>query len=300
MQPLLNRTQPQARRRKFDAVDIGIFAIMILISAVCLFPLLHTIAVSFSASGPANGGLVTFYPVGFNLENYQKIVEDEKFLQAFWVSIKRVAVVVVVSFFLTVLLAYPLSKETKKFYFRNVYIWVLVFVMMFHAGTIPFYMTMRELHLLNTFPALVLPMVINVFNVILVINFFRSVPKELDESANMDGAGPWRLLFQIYVPLSIPVLATVTLFSIVFTWNEYFLGLIMVTDEKLIPLQTYIQSIVVQIDPTRVALDPTAISVSNKTLNAAKIFVTMIPIMIIYPFLQRYFITGIMLGSVKE
>ncbi|MFC4779351.1 carbohydrate ABC transporter permease [Paenibacillus sp. GCM10023252] len=287
-------------RKPIDPVNAIIYVIMLFVSVICIFPILHTISISLSSPGPANAGLVTFYPQGLNFENYVKITQDKRFLHAFGISVQRVIAVVVLSFFVSIMLAFPLSRSDKKFPLRPIYMWLLIFVMMFNSGIIPFYMIMRQLHLTNTFLGLVLPMIVNIFNVILVMNYFRSIPKEMDESAAMDGAGPWRMLFQIYIPLSIPVLATVTLFSIVFTWNEYFLGLIMVQDQNLIPLQTYIQGIVVQIDPTRIATDPSAIQVSNKTLNAAKIFVTMIPIMIIYPFLQRYFINGIMLGSVKE
>lgn len=287
-------------QKKINKTNLIIYFIMILVSILCVFPILHTISLSLSSSGPANAGDVTFYPKAFTLENYYKIMEDKKFFGAFWVSVERVVLVSVLSFIVTVMLAYPLSRDSKKFYMRNVYVWLLVFVMMFNAGIIPFYMVMKQLHLLNTFVGLVFPMVINVFNVILVINFFRSLPKEMDESASMDGAGPWTMLFKIYLPLSVPVLATITLFTVVNTWNDYFLGLVMVTRQSLVPLQTYIQSIVASIDPTRISTDPTAVVVSNKTLNAAKIFVTMLPIMILYPFLQRYFISGIMLGSVKE
>ncbi|WNR46141.1 carbohydrate ABC transporter permease [Paenibacillus roseipurpureus] len=289
-------------RKKTSTADLVIIGAMIVISALCMFPLLHNLAVSFSSQGPANAGLVTVWPVQPTLSSYLEIIKDEKFFQALWVSIERVFFVTVLAFLLTVHIAFPLSRDAKQFPLRSVFVWLLVFVMMFNGGLIPFYLAMKKLHLTNSFWGLVIPLVINVFNVILVINFFRNIPKELDESASIDGAGPWKVLYAVYLPLSVPVLATITLFNIVNTWNEYFLGLIMVQNQAQIPLQTYIQQIIVQIDPTRIASGDTAYlaNISNKTLNAAKIMVTMIPIMLVYPFLQRYFINGIMLGSVKE
>lgn len=289
-------------RKKNGLSDGLILLIMALVGGACLFPLLHNLALSLSSQGPANAGLVTFYPKEPTLASYYEIIKDHKFFQAFWVSCKRVAFVSVLAFVVSVMLAYPLSREPSQFRYRNIFVWLLIFVMMFNGGLIPFYIAMKSLHLTNSFWGLVFPMIINVFNVILVINFFRNIPKELDECAGIDGAGPWKILFSIYLPLSVPVLATITLFNIVNTWNEYFLGLIMVQNQSDIPLQTYVQQIIVQIDPTRIASGDTSYleKISNKTLNAAKIMVTMIPIMMIYPFLQRYFITGIMLGSVKE
>lgn len=295
-------TVSSIRAKKTSVGDVVILVIMLLATIVCVFPLLNNLAVSLSSQGPANSGMVTVYPLDFTLASYRELLQDNRFFEAFWVSCRRVFLVTVIAFAVSVLLAYPLSRETKEFKYRNIFTWLLIFVMMFNGGLIPFFIAMKSLHLTNSFWGLVLPMVINVFNVILVINFFRSIPKEIEESASMDGAGPWMLLLKIYLPLSVPVLATITLFNVVNTWNEYFLGLIMVQDQALLPLQTYIQQIIVKIDPTRIISGDTGYlsQISNTTLNAAKIMVTMIPIMVIYPLLQRYFINGIMLGSVKE
>lgn len=294
-------TLSEGRRQRMSIGDLCIYLALTVIAIICIFPLVHNLSVSLSSQGPANSGLVTFFPQEFTLDSYRRIMSDKAFFQAFWISCKRVFFVVIMAFLVSVMFAFPLSRSTKQFKLRNVYTWLLVFVMIFNAGLIPFYIAMRSIKLTNNFWGLVLPMVVNVFNIILIMNYYRNLPKELDESASMDGAGPWRLLFQIYVPLSVPVLATITLFNMVNTWNEYFLGLVMVQNQNDVPLQTYIQAIVVQIDPTRATQDLSIFErISNKTLNAAKIMVTMLPIMCVYPFLQRYFITGITLGSVKE
>jgi putative aldouronate transport system permease protein len=176
--------------------------------------------------------------------------------------------------------------------------------MLFNGGLIPLYLTVKAYGLINSVWALVFVggAQIIVFYVILTVNFFRNLPKELEEAALVDGAGPWYVLLKLYIPLAVPVLATVTLFCIVYHWNDFFFGLIFMTREQYYPLQTYIQQLVVAVDPSRMTEDQykRLSELSNRTLDAAKIFVAMIPVLIVYPFLQRFFIHGITLGSVKE
>lgn len=180
--------------------------------------------------------------------------------------------------------------------------WVVVFTMLFNGGLIPWYMTIRRLGIIDTIWALVLPGAVPVFNVILLMNFFRGIPRELGEAAVIDGAGKIYTLVRIYLPISVPALATLLLFSVVGHWNSFFDGLILMNKPKNYPLQTYIHQLVVRIDIQDIH-DPETLkqlqAISNRTFNAAKIVVSMIPILIIYPFLQRFFISGIVLGSVK-
>lgn len=286
-----------------QSADVILIVVMILISASSLFPILHNLAISFSSPAKATGGYVTFWPKDFTLAAYQKLFEDDTFFKTFWISVKRVVVTVALSFILSVMMAYPLSRTSRDFKLRDVYMWLLVVVMMFNGGLIPFYLIVKQLHLMNSFWVLVLPMLINVFNIILIVNYYRSIPKELDECASIDGAGPWYKAFAVYMPLAIPVLATTTLFLVVTVWNEFMLGMIFIRNTSEAPLQTYMQQLVVRIDPTllKSVEDVKRIaSVSDKTLSAAKIFMSMLPIMVMYPFMQRFFISGIMLGSVKE
>lgn len=199
-------------------------------------------------------------------------------------------------------MAYPLSKTSKQLPHRNVYMWILIFCMLFNGGTIPWYLTVRSYGLIDNIWGLVLSGSLPIFNVILVINFFKNIPSALEEAAYIDGAGPWRTFIQIFIPLSGPVIATITLFTIVGHWNEFFQGLVLNTKQSNYPLQTYIQQLVVNLDFNTMDVEQIKLAsqLNNKSLNAAKIFIAMIPVLAIYPFLQKYFITGITLGSVKE
>jgi ABC-type glycerol-3-phosphate transport system permease component len=279
-----------------------VFALLV-VAALSLFPILNSVAISFSEKAAVSAGRVTVWPVDFTLANYKTLLADKQFFTSFGVSLKRVALGGALQFVLTVLMAFPLSRDSKRFYGRNVYMWAVVFTMLFHGGLIPWYTTIRSLGLIDTIWALVLPGAVPVFNVILLVNFFRNLPKELDEAAMMDGAGPWYTMVNIYIPLSLPALATVTLFSVVGHWNAFFDGLVLTHSPEHMPLQTYINTLMVQpaqwedMDPETLK---TLMQTSDQGLNAAKIFVSMIPILLIYPLLQRYFIHGIVLGSVKE
>jgi putative aldouronate transport system permease protein len=286
-------------RRLFMA---GTYTALIALALLCLFPLLHVLALSLSSANAAAAGKVVLWPVDFTTKAYEFALDRPEFARSFWVSIKRVVLGTVVNMVLTVLVAYPLSKENSAFRWRTVYVWIFVLTMLFSGGLIPLYMIVRETHLLNSIWALVLPNAVPVFNVVLLLNFFRALPRELEESALIDGAGHWTILWQIYLPLSKPALATLTLFTVVFHWNSWFDGLIFMNSPANYPLQSYLQTLL-QIDLFSVSgtgMDQRMLQlVSDQTLRAAQIFLAAIPILIIYPFLQRYFVKGIMLGSVK-
>lgn len=276
--------------------------VLILITLLCLVPLWYVLMISLSEKSAVNAGAVTFWPIGFNFLSYEKILGETAFFVSFWISVKRVVFGTIVGVGITLLTAYPLSKSSRQLPRRNAYMWVLVFCMLFNGGTIPWYITIRSYGLIDSVWALVLAGSLPVFNVILIVNFFRNLPSAMEEAAYVDGAGPWRTFLLIYIPLSGPVIATITLFTIVGHWNEFFQGLVLNTKQSNYPLQTYIQQLVVSMDLSRMNSEEIKLTaqLNNKSLNAAKVFIAMIPVLIIYPFLQRYFITGITLGSVKE
>ncbi|MBM7582183.1 multiple sugar transport system permease protein/putative aldouronate transport system permease protein [Caldicoprobacter guelmensis] len=286
--------------RAFDVANIVILG---LITLSCLYPLWYTFCLSISNKSAANAGLVTFYPIGFSLVSYKEIISDIKFFNSFWISIQRTILGTGISLLVGIMMAYPLSKSKDEFRARDIIMWLLIFCMLFNGGLIPWYITVRNYGLLDTIWALVLAGGLPIFNTILIMNFFRSLPKDIEEAAVIDGAGPWRILFGIVVPCSIPVIATITLFVGVYHWNEFFHGLVLMSDATKYPLQTYIQQLVVSI-PTNTSLTPDQYKrlseLSNQSLNAAKVFIAMIPMLIVYPFLQRYFVAGIMLGAIKE
>lgn len=275
--------------------------VLALIALVCAFPIVHTLALSFSSATAAASGRVTIWPVEFTVQSYQFVLANPAFLKSFGVSLLRVLVGVPVNMILTVLVAYPLSRSTKEFRLRTFFAWFFLITVLFSGGLIPWYMVIRQTGLIDSFWALIIPGALPVFNVILLVNSFRNVPKELEEAAAMDGAGHWTILFKILLPMSMPILATLTLFVAVAHWNAWFDGLILMNSPDKYPLQSYLQTVIVNPDPRFLSERDLALLqlISNRTTRAAQIFIAMIPIMAIYPFLQRYFVTGIKLGSVK-
>ncbi|AHV98323.1 carbohydrate ABC transporter permease [Paenibacillus sabinae] len=282
-----------------------IYAVVILLALICLLPLWNIVAISFSSSDAVSANAVGLLPVKFTTAAYRRIIEDSQFWRSFGISVLRVVLTLILNMVLIILMAYPLSKSSKEFKGRNIYMNIIIFAMLFSGGMIPSYLIVKELHLLNTVWALVLPAAVPIFSVILVMNFFIGVPKALEEAAVIDGAGQLQVLLRVFIPISVPSLATVALFSIVGSWNDFFGGLIYMTKVSNYPLMTYIQALNVSIaDMLKSGVSAgtlaNATEVSNRNLNAAKIVVAVIPLLLIYPALQKYFITGIVVGSVKE
>jgi len=291
-----------SRRWQDLLVEIVIAAFLLTLAATTLLPIINTLAISFSEKAAVSGGMVKLWPIGFNLYSYEYIIKDESFWRAFLISIERVLLGGLINMVITVLTAFPLSRTAKQFPGRNIFMWMLVAGMVLNVGLVPWYLTIANYNMIDSIWALVLPTALPIWSVIILMNFFRNIPSELDEAARMDGANPWQLLWSIYLPVSVPALATITLFSLVGHWNSFFDGLILMNNPDNYPLQTYIQQLVIA---NRTLLQGSGQAqllsrLSNNTLNAAKLFVAMIPILLVYPFLQRYFIRGIMLGAVKE
>lgn len=278
-----------------------IWLVVILMTLSCLLPLINMIAISLSGSDAVASNQVGLLPVDFTLTTYSKLLNDGQFWASFWISVQRVVLGTLINMFFVITMAYPLSKSKLRFPAREIYIKFVIFAMLFSGGIIPLYMVVSGLKLTDTIWALVLPGAVPVFNVILMINFFKSVPGSLDEAARIDGASPLTILVKIYLPVSLPALATVALFSIVGHWNDYFSGLLYMNKASLYPLQTYIQQLTVDITQVTDAEQLKQLSqMSNRAFNATKIVVSTIPLLIIYPFLQKYFVSGIVIGAVKE
>ncbi|WP_308637252.1 carbohydrate ABC transporter permease [Paenibacillus silvisoli] len=286
-------------RRCFLAAN---YTFLTVLSLLCLIPFIHILAVSLSSAAAASAGSVKLWPVEWTIASYENVLSKQEFLTSFLVSLKRVLLGTSVNMVLTILVAYPLSKEVANFRPRTVYVWFFVLTMLFSGGLIPLYMTVKMTGLMDSLWALVIPAAVPVYNVVLLLNFFRGLPKELEESATIDGANPFVIMWKIFVPLSVPALATLTLFSMVMHWNSWFDGLIFMNQPEHYPLQSFLQTVVIQRDMR--FLTPEDVDmlklVSDRTSSAAQIFVATLPILLVYPFLQKYFVHGIVMGSVKE
>ena len=293
------------RRERFGLFDLVIYLILFFFCIICLVPLLNTVAMSLSDKTSAAGGRVGLWPVNFTLQPYREIVNDRQYIRSFGISVERVILGTCINMFFSITMAYPLSKSKYHFHFRNVYMWIMVFTMMFGGGLVANYIWLKNLGLLDTMWILVLPGAVPTFSVIVLMNFFRGLPSALEEAALVDGANPWQIMYRIFLPLSLPSLATISLFAIVGHWNSYFDGKIYINSLAKLPLQTYIQALTADLTAEQMAnMSPEEIlarmEVSNLTFNCAKVVICTIPVLVIYPFLQKYFVTGLVMGSVKE
>ncbi len=288
--------------RKIFVVANTLF--LIAVTLICIAPILQLLAISLSSNIYAISGEVSFWPKGFTLEAYKFLAAKSEFTTALGVSLVRVLIGTTLNMTLVILTAYPLSKEVRQFKHRTVYTWYFAVTMFFGGGLIPTYMIVKMTGLMNSIWALIIPGAINVWNCVMLLNFFRGVPKEMEEAATIDGASHFQTLLRIYLPVSIPVLATILLFTIVNHWNGWFDGFIYINSPKGYPLQTYLSTLVMQAESlgkkmiTKEDLARLE-NVSDKTLKVAQIFLGALPIMCVYPFLQKYFIKGIVVGSVK-
>lgn len=278
--------------------------IITLLTLLCLVPLLHMLALSFSDKTAVTAGAVGVWPVGFNFEAYKMILADAQYFRSFGVSVARVFFGTIYNIITTVLLAYPLSHDKKRWPSRNRYMLFVLFTMMFgNGGLVPWYFTIKKVGLLGSFWALVIPGGVAFGHVILLMNAMRNLPKSLRESAELDGAGHLSMLFRIYLPLTVPTMAVIVLYCVVGHWNEFFAARILIKKMELLPLQSYIYSL--QMTETHFSTLSTSElmrleTLSGRAFEAAKIVVATVPILLVYPFIQRYFVGGITLGAIKE
>lgn len=291
--------QYMSKSRRVFLVFNGLM--LTLLGFVCIMPVINAVAVSFSGSKAIGAGKVTFWPVDFNLNSYLYILSRKEFFQAFGVTIKRVVIGTAIQMVTTVMTAFPLSMEKDDFHFRTVYVWFFVFTMLFGGGLIPTYLQIKSLGLLNSIWALVLPGAVSVYTVILMLNFFRGLPRELSEAFYVDGANYHHVLWQLYVPCSMPAVATILLFTVVAHWNTWFDGLIYMNHTSNYPMATYLYTIVQTFDYSNVSQETAELlsKITTRSAKCAQIVVAMIPIVCVYPFLQKYFVKGIVMGSVK-
>ncbi|MEF2244772.1 MULTISPECIES: carbohydrate ABC transporter permease [unclassified Paenibacillus] len=293
------RYKPTLSRQAFYIVNIVVLGGL---GIICVLPIIHILAVSFSSNAAATGGLVKFWPVGFNLRSYVYVMSSDRFFNSLGITMQRVVLGGIVNMVLTLITAYPLSKESDRFKPRSFYAWFFFVTILFSGGLIPLFMVVRETGIMGSIWALILPGAVPVFNIILMLNFFRTLPRELEEAAFIDGAGHLSTLFRVFVPLSLPAIATISLLTIVAHWNSWFDGLIFMNSPDSYPLQSYLQTIVIQQDFSQMTEQELKNMrlISDRTIKSAQIFLGALPVLCLYPFLQKYFVSGITLGSVKE
>ena len=293
----------QFRSRGQKIFNVINYILVTLVCLSCLMPIVNTLAISFSAPAAVASGSVYFWPVGFTTQSYEFAIGNGRFLQAFWIAIERCVLGVSINLFMMITTAYPLSKSKEKFPDRNFFMGFYVFTMLFGGGLVPWFILMRNLGLMNTIWALVLPLSVPVSNMAILMNFIRNLPSELEEAGQIDGAGNFRILWSILLPVLLPSLATVGLFSFVYHWNDWFQGALFMNNPAKYPLQTYLQTLLTNFRDMLRQSGSDYYSLlqrmNEQTGRASQLFLGLVPILVVYPFVQKYFTTGLVMGSVK-
>lgn len=286
-------------QKVFNAINLFLLTC---IALSCLLPLMNIVALSLSTTEAAASGQVTLWPIGFNIIAYKNTMQRTAFWQSFLNSVIRVGIGVPLNMLLTIFSAFTLSRKADQLWGRKFYVWFFLITMLFNGGLIPWYLTIRSVGLLNSVWALILPSAVPVYNTILLVSFFRSVPYEIEEAAVIDGANPLRVLLYVYLPCSVPAVATLTLFALVNHWNQWFDGQILMNRMENYPLMSYLQ-VLLNLSKNLEKLSEKEIEellrVNLRTFNAAQLVIAMLPMLLAYPFFQRYFVKGLTLGGVK-
>ena len=282
----------------------GVFnaILMTLLALMCLLPLIHVLAVSLSDSASASANKVKFWPMGLNTAAYDMVFSNAVFLNSFGISVLRTVAGTAINLLMVILAAYPLSKDETELKGRNVIIWFFTIPMLISGGMIPSFLLVKNLGMMDSLWALILPGCVPTFYVIMMMNFIRGISKSISEAAAIDGAGEWMILIRIILPLSRASIATITLFSMVNHWNEWFGGMIYMNSMNKWPLQTLLRQMLKSVDMSMfTSTDLMKIKqLSSRSFQSAQIIFATVPILLVYPFLQRYFITGLTIGAVKE
>lgn len=284
-----------------------IYVLLTLLAFSTFYPFWNSLVISFNEGVDTSKGGITFWPREFTLDNYKIVFEDSRLMNGFVIAALRTVVGTLSAILATSIFAFGMSK--RELIGRKYYMIMCIVTMYFAGGLIPTYMLIRGLGLFNSFWVFIIPALISVWNMIIFRTFFNGLPQGLEESAKIDGCGNWGTFFRIVLPLSGPVLATLSLFTAVSHWNEWFVASIYITNENLLPIQTVLRQILFSniaseqmsnIDVSSLAHMNAAKKITSKSLTMATIMVATIPIVCVYPFLQRYFVKGVLIGSMKE
>lgn len=290
------------RQKKTDFVDIILGIIMVIITIAAVYPLYYIYINSLSGGAYVGANEVILYPKEFTTYAYSLALQNSSIVRSFVNSVFYTVAGTLLSVILSAFCAYPLSR--KEFYGRKIFTAIIMFTMFFNGGIIPLFLTITDLHLYNTIWAILLPSCISVYNVIVMRTFFQSISYELTESAYIDGANDWVVFGKIILPLSKPILATMILFYGVANWNSFYNALMFLNEKALYPLQLVLRTIVIEGSTTEMAYMASSegslsVPIDTKSIKYAVVAVTTLPMIIVYPFVFKYFEKGVMIGSVK-
>ncbi|MCI1208433.1 MAG: carbohydrate ABC transporter permease [Treponema sp.] len=290
-----------SKLNRMHTSDMLLTGIMLLICFLALYPVWYTLILSFNDSSDAMRGGIYWWPRKFTVQSYVTVFQDKSIIKAFNITIWRTLIGTVTNVFFTAMVSYALSRKTlmgKKFYLI-----IGTITMFFGGGLIPYFITLKNLKLYNTFLVYIIPALFNFYNAIIFMSFFRDMPASLEESAKLDGANDWTIFNRIILPLSKPILATIALFTGVYHWNDYFCGVMYINNPDLQPIQTFLYRVVASASSSKAVVampaGVSALQVSSQSVKLATMVVTTAPIVCVYPFLQKYFVKGIMIGSIK-
>jgi putative aldouronate transport system permease protein len=287
----------KSTKRKLD--DFVIALICFIFILLCLLPVVNILARSLSSTQALINNRVSFLPVEFTWESYYYVLKDAAFVRSLWWTAVLTLICTVVSLVMTILCSYPLIFDTLKG--RKFLNGFMLLTMYFSAGTIPNYLLMKDLNLINNPLVLIIPNCLSIFNMIILRSFLYGIPDSLRESAQLDGAGPIAILTRIYLPLSKPVLATLALFYAVGRWNGFSDALMYVPDAKYAPIQLKLYQVINNLSAIETAQqEGFAAPMASEGLKAASVMFATVPIILVYPFLQKHFIAGVTLGAIKE
>ena len=293
--------QPKKRKKKLPIGQIVLVAVIFVFVLTCVLPFLNVIAISFSSKSAILRGAVSFIPVEFETKAYEILFSDQTMINCLFYTVKLTVIYTAIAMVMTILMAYPLTKE--RLVGRKFFNLMALFTMYFSGGTIPIYLNVKWFGLLDSMWSLIIPGVLSTYNMIIMRSFFASLPKELEEAATIDGANDFQILLRVYLPLSLASIATLTLFYAVGKWNSFADAKYYIQTKALQPLQLRLYNII----KGSTAVDVTAIegnansnaqNVSESIESATIIFATL-PILVVYPFVQRYFVSGVTIGAVK-
>ncbi|MEK5234520.1 carbohydrate ABC transporter permease [Paenibacillus sp. FSL L8-0470] len=290
------------RKTKGEVIfDLANNVFMLCICFITLYPIWYVLINAFNDGKDAMLGNIYWWPRMFTFKNFEAVFASPGIMRAMWITVAKTVIGVVAHVFFTAMVAYALSR--KDLIGGKIYILMGTVTLFFAGGLIPSYLLMRDLHLLENFWVYIIPVLFSFYDLIILMTFFREIPDGLEEAARIDGANDWSIFLRIVLPVSMPVLATIALFHGVYQWNDYFTGMIYINNENMQPIQTYLYRVVAQSSSNQmmVAVQGSALTktVTSQSIKLATMVVTTLPIVFVYPFLQRYFVKGMMIGSIK-